>query len=411
MTSAPTAEHIVEQEVRELIRRRGLDPAGGDAAAVRGLIDEVVTDYAERSLVASMPALSDVVQTAKAVADRVIGLGPLQPFFDDPDVEEIWVNEPGKVFVAKAGRPQLTATVLTERQVPELVELMLRASGRRVDLSSPFVDANLADGSRLHVVIPDITRRHWALNVRRFVLRANSLAELVRLGTMPPSCARFLDASVVAGLNLVVAGPTQAGKTTLLNCLAAAIPPRERVITCEEVFELQVDLPDTVAMQTRQPNLEGEGEIRQRRLIKEALRMRPDRLIVGEVRQEECLDLLIAFNSGIPGMTSVHANSAREALAKLCTLPLLAGENVTHRFVVPTVAATVDLVVFLRGDARGRRRVDEVLAVSGRVEEDQIEAGLVFCRADERLLWTGEYPPHPERFHTAGIDPLEVLGS
>ena len=207
------------------------------------------------------------------MADRVIGMGPLQPFFDDPDVEEIWINEPG-MFVAKAGRPQLTTTVLSEEHVHDLVELMLRASGRRVDLSSPFVDATLATAPRLHVVIPDITRRHWVVNIRRFA-RAHSLAELVRLGTMSGQCARFLEAAVVTGLNIVVAGATQSGKTTTLNCLAA-IPPRERVITCEEVFEFQAGLPDTVAMQTRL-NLEGEGEIRQRRLIKEALRMRPDR--------------------------------------------------------------------------------------------------------------------------------------
>lgn len=155
--------------------------------------------------------------------------------------------------------------------------------------------------------------------------------------------------------------------------------------------------------------MEGEGEIRQRRLIKEALRMRPDRLLVGEVRQEECLDLLIAFNSGIPGMTSVHANSAREALVKLTTLPLLAGENVSHRFILPTVASTIDLIVFLRGDGWGRRRVEEVLAVSGRVEEDQVEAGLVFRRAGDRLLWTGEFPPHAERFRNHGFELVEVL--
>jgi len=406
-----TADLIVEREVRELVRQRRLDPGNGDADAVRRLIDEVVADYAERRLVASMPPLAEPGQVAKTVADRVIGMGPLQPYFDDPDIEEIWINEPGKVFVAKTGRPQLTTTVLTEQQVADLVERMLRASGRRVDLSCPFVDATLADGSRLHVVIPDITRRHWAVNIRRFVLRAHSLAELLRLGTMTGQCARFLEAAVVAGLNIVTAGATQAGKTTLLNCLAAAIPPRERVITCEEVFELQVGLPDTVAMQTRQPNLEGEGEIRQRRLVKEALRMRPDRLILGEVRQEECLDLLIALNSGIPGMTSVHANSAREALVKLTTLPLLAGENVSHRFILPTVAATIDLIVFLRGDGWGRRRVDEVLAVTGRVEEDQVEAGLVFRRAGERLLWTGEYPPHAERFRAGGVDLVEVLST
>src|SRR6266516_5153376 len=216
--AAQSAEQIVEQEVRELVRHRGLDPsnANGDANVVRSLIDEVVADYADRSLTAAMPPLADPQAVAKAVADQVGGLGPLQPYFDDPEIEEIWINEPGKVFVAKAGRPQLTTTVLGEQQIRDLVELMLRSSGRRIDLSSPFVDATLADGSRLHVVIPDITRRHWAVNIRKFVLRAHALDELVRLGTMTIACARFMEAAVVAGLNIVVAGATQAGKTTLL---------------------------------------------------------------------------------------------------------------------------------------------------------------------------------------------------
>src|SRR5881227_3929590 len=160
---------------------------------------------------------------------------------------------------------------------------------------------------------------------------------------------------------------------SLLNCLCAAIPARERVITCEEVFELRVPLPDVVAMQTRQANLEGTGEIPLRRLVKEALRMRPSRIIVGEVRQEECLDLLIALNSGLPGMCTIHANSAREAVTKMCTLPLLAGENVGHAFVVPTVASSVDIVVHTARDAQGHRRVREVVAVPGRVEGDVIE--------------------------------------
>ncbi len=391
------AERIIEDEVRELVRRREMDPGGDAVAAVRSLIDDVVADYAERTLTASMPALVEPAAMAKAVADRVIGLGPLQGYFDDPEIEEIWINQPDKVFVAKAGRPILTGTVLSEEQVHDLVELMLRASGRRVDLSSPFVDASLADGSRLHVVIPDVTRRHWAVNVRKFVVRANRLDELVRLGTMTPQCARFLEASVVAGINLVAAGATQVGKTTLLNCLASAIPPRERL------------LPDVVAMQTRQPNLEGQGEIRQRRLVKEALRMRPNRLIVGEVRQEETLDLLIALNSGIAGMTSLHANSAREALDKLATLPLLAGENITHRFIVPTVAAAIDLIVFLRCGRDGRRQVEEVIAVPGRVDGGEIESQPLFCQVAGELLWTGRYPPHEERFLAAGIDLGEVL--
>jgi len=273
----------------------------------------------------------------------------------------------------------------------------------------PTVDAMLPDGSRLHVVIPDITRRHWSVNIRKFVLSANTLDDLVSLGTLTAQAARFLEAAIAAGLNVIVAGGTQAGKTTLLNCLAGAIPARERVVTCEEVFELQLGLPDVVAMQTRQPNLEGTGEIQLRRLVKEALRMRPDRILVGEVRQEECLDLLIALNSGLPGMCSIHANSAREAIVKLCTLPLLAGENVGHGFVVPTVASCVDLVVHTAKDGRGHRRVREIVAVPGRVEGDVIETADIFTNRADRLVRADGYPPHVERFEEAGIDLPRLL--
>lgn len=196
---------------------------------------------------------------------------------------------------------------------------------------------------------------------------------------------------------------------SLLNCLGNAIPARERVITCEEVFELRLSLPDTVAMQTRQPSLEGTGEVRLRRLVKEALRMRPERILVGEVRQEESLDLLIALNSGTPGMATLHANSAREAITKLCTLPLLAGENVSHAFVVPTVATSVDLVVHMMREADGHRRVREIVAVPGRVEGDIIETADVFTTRDGRLVRADGWPPHIERFAIAGHDLVELL--
>jgi pilus assembly protein CpaF len=290
-----------------------------------------------------------------------------------------------------------------------LVERMLASSGRRVDLSSPFVDATLPDGSRLHVAIPDVTRRHWAVNVRKFVVRAWSSADLVGLGTLTTQAAAFLDAAVAAGLNVLVSGGTQAGKTTLLNCLAAAVPPRERVITCEEVFELKVPLRDVVGLQCRQPSLEGTGEIPLRRLVKEALRMRPDRILVGEVRQAESLDLLIALNSGLPGMCTVHANSAREAITKMCTLPLLAGENVSSRFVVPTVASCLDLVVHLALDARGRRRVTEIVAVPGRIEGDVVETADVFTTRGDALVRADGYPPHPDRFARVGADLTALL--
>jgi pilus assembly protein CpaF len=344
------------------------------------------------------------------VLDRVAGFGPLQRWLDDPEVEEIWVNEPGRVFVARRGRSELTTTILGAGELADLVERMLRTSGRRVDMSTPFVDASLPDGSRLHVVIPDITRRHMAVNIRKFVLQAHSLDELVALGTLTPQVARFLEASVAAGLNILVSGGTQAGKTTMLNCLCAAIPARERVVTAEEVFELRVPLPDVVAMQTRQPNLEGAGEIPLRRLVKEALRMRPSRLVVGEVRQEECLDLLIALNSGLPGMCTLHANSAREAVVKMCTLPLLAGENVGHAFVVPTVASSVDLVVHVGTDPSGQRRLREVVALPGRAEGAVIETADVFTTRDGRLVRADGYPPHPERYAALGFDLPALLG-
>ena len=401
-------EAAVEDEVRELIRRRGLDPTA-DPGAVRRLVDEVVAHYDERALASSVPPLADPRAAAAAVFDLVAGLGPLQPFLDDPSVEEIWVNEPGRVFVARRGRSELTTVILTARQVEDLVERMLKSSGRRVDLSQPFVDAQLPDGSRLHVVIPDVTRRHWSVNIRKFVLPAATLDDLVALGTLTAHSARFLEAAVVAGLNILVAGGTQAGKTTLLTCLANAIPARERVISCEEVFELQLSIPDWVAMQTRQPNLEGTGEIRLRRLVKEALRMRPDRILVGEVRQEESLDLLIALNSGLPGMCSLHANSAREAVVKMCTLPLLAGENVAHSFVVPTVASSVDLVVHAMTDVDGRRRVREIVAVPGRVEGDVVETADVFVTRGGQLVRGDGYPPHADRFARAGYDLAELL--
>jgi pilus assembly protein CpaF len=404
-----TAIEIIDAEVRDVVRREGIDPVA-DPGAIRTIVEQVVASYDERSLSRPLPPLGDSQSVTRTVLDAVAGFGPLQAYLDDPTVEEIWINEPSKVFIAQRGRSELTTTIFTATEIRDLVERMLKSSGRRVDLSSPFVDAVLPDGSRLHVVIPDITAEHWAVNIRKFVVRANHLDELVGIGTLTAPAASFLDACVVAGLNVLVAGGTQAGKTTMLNCLTAAVPARERVITCEEVFELKVPLPDVVRMQTRQPNLEGAGEISLRHLVREALRMRPQRIVVGEVRQQECLDLLIALNSGIPGMCTIHANSAREAITKMCTLPLLAGENIGSRFVVPTVAGCVDIVVHLVTEPDGSRQVREIVAVPGRVEGDVVELEPIFAVRGERLVRIDGYPPHVERFERVGVDIACVLG-
>lgn len=310
--------------------------------------------------------------------DPNVVFGPIAHLIADPLVEEIWINSPERIFIAQAGKSQLANLILTSDSVKQLVDRALIWSGRRLDLSQPFVDARLPDGSRLHVVIPEITAEHWAVNIRKHLLRYKTLKDLAEMDVMSVEIANELSRAVKSGMNILVSGGTQAGKTTLLNALATEIPINQRLITIEEVFELQPRVPDLIQMQTRSANLQGEGVVSLRKLIKEALRMRPSRIIVGEVREAEALDLLLALNSGLPGMGTLHANSARDAIAKLQTLPLLAGENISHKFIAPTVASALDLIVQVRLDFDGNRRVVEVARVTGRFENDRAEIETVW---------------------------------
>jgi pilus assembly protein CpaF len=398
----------IADQVRERVRREGVDLGNDHALAAKYVHDEV-RRYSERALGGSVPLLADESLAARQIVATLTGFGALQPFFDDPDIEEIWINAPDAVFVARDGIPELTGVTLGDGEVRDLVERMLQSSGRRVDLSSPFVDASLPDGSRLHVVIPDVTRRFWAVNIRKFNRRIRDLQRLVALGSLSQQSAEFLRMCVLAGQNILVSGATQSGKTTMLNALLAATRQAERVITVEETFELAVGTRDTIGMQCRQPSLEGTGEITLRRLIKEALRMRPDRLVVGEVREAESLDLLIALNSGLPGMSSIHANSARDALIKLSTLPLLAGRNIDSAFVVPTVAACIDIVVHCELGRNGRRRVVEIIAPSGQVNAGVIETSAIFAIEKGALEPTGGFPSRTIKFRNAGLDPVSIL--
>ena len=233
--------------------------------------------------------------------------------------------------------------------------------------------SSLPDGSRLHVVIPDVTRAHYAVNIRKFLTTHRRLGDLVAAGSMPARIAALLADAMAEGRNVLVSGATHAGKTTLLSALIGACPPAQRIVTVEETFELAVAAPDIVALQGRQPSLEGTGAVSLRRLVKEALRMRPDRLVVGEVRDAEALDLLLALNTGVPGAATIHANSAHDALRRLAALPLLAGRNIDAGFVLPAIAASVDLVVHCRRGADGRRFVEEVVDVTGEVIDDAVQ--------------------------------------
>ena len=307
------------------------------------------------------------------IQHQLSGYGPLQQLLDDPSIEEVWVNSTNEVFVARAGISQKLPIAIPQELLSTLVEKMLRATGRRVDRSSPFVDASLEDGSRLHVVIPDITRNSWSINIRKFPNSVYSLSDLVKFESLSSSQADFLANAVALGKNILVSGATQAGKTTLLCALLNEVAKTNRIVTVEETFEIQIENADWVAMQTRQPNLEGVGEISLRRLVKEALRMRPGRIVVGEVREAESFDLLIALNSGLPGLCTIHANSAKDAVAKLCTLPLLAGANISAEFVNPTVGSCIDYVVHCQMLPSGARKVQEIAQVSW----DSVKACLI----------------------------------
>ena len=397
----------LEATVRNRVRDAGIDPRG-EPAQLRALVDATIKEHEAHLLSTTGIPLDDPRGLAAELTASIGGLGPLQTYMDDPEVEEIWANSPHRIFVSRRGRSDLTPLILDDAGVRDLVERMLLSSGRRIDLATPFVDAMLATGERLHVVIPPITQSHWSFNIRKHVVTARRLRDLCSLGMLTPGLAKLLSATVEAGLSVLVSGATQAGKTTLLRALAGAIPAQQRVISCEEVFELGLANHDVVAMQTRSATLEGSGEVRLRDLVKESLRMRPERLIIGEVRGAESLDMVIALNSGVPGMCTIHSNSAREALHKLCVLPLLAGENVTSQFVVPTVATTVDMVVHVHRDSRGRRYVQEVVAVSGRVDNGVIETATIYSD-------TGGCPRRgngtidPERFADIGYDVHQLL--
>jgi len=345
-------------DLATLARRRIVSGGLEVSRALNEVLDEAVEAEPAGAIAA------DETRFKVELAQQLSGYGPLQPLLDDPEIEEIWINSTSAVFVARAGISSVVEIRIEQELLQTLIEKMLRNTGRRLDRSSPFVDASIEDGSRLHVVIPDITRNNWSVNIRKFPNQVYSLRQLVELESLSSSQSKFLSEQVKLGKNILVSGATQAGKTTLLCSLLNEVGNSERVVSVEETFEIRYLGADWVAMQTRQPNLEGVGEISLRRLVKEALRMRPGRIVVGEVRQAESFDLLIALNSGLPGLCTIHSNSAADAISKLCTLPLLAGANITSEFVIPTVGNCIDLVVHCRMLSTGKRIVEEIATVS-----------------------------------------------
>lgn len=310
-----------------------------------------------------------------------LSFGQLQPLLDDPSIEEIWINSPNRIFLARAGRSFLAPLRMTAAEIRDVTERMLAWSGRRVDLSQPFVDARLPSGARLHVVIPDITAEFWTLNIRKRSLLAFTLSDLVKAQALTSEISELIERFIGVQVNILVSGATQAGKTTVLNCLLGSLPSDSRLVTLEEVFELNPSVADHVALQTRQASLDGAGEVTLRTLVRESLRMRPTNLVIGEVRGAEALDLLLALNSGIPGMASIHSNSATDALRKLSALPLLAGANINREFANEAVRENIDLIIHCKQDKSGHRRIAELAIVDKHAAQGklQVEAIASWC--------------------------------
>jgi len=336
-----------------------------------------------------------------ALRERVLllatGLGPLEPLLSDPAVEEVMVNGPGDVWVERAGRIERTGVRFEgEGELMHAIERVLAPLGRRVDEASPLCDARLADGSRVNVVIPPLSIDGPCLTIRRFRSEGFSLRDLVRAGTVGHRVAEFLALCVAARASVLVSGGTGSGKTTTLGALSGTIPAGERVVTIEDAAELRLRQPHVVRLESRPANLEGRGEVTIRQLVRNALRMRPDRIVVGEVRGAEALDMLMALNTGHEGsLTTVHANSPEDALRRVETLALMAGLGLPHAAVREQVASALDVVVHQARAADGRRRVEcvaEVVRAPG-------EAGTreLYRLRGDRPLWR---PPADGRLAT-----------
>ncbi|MCW2802452.1 MAG: pilus assembly protein CpaF [Propionibacteriaceae bacterium] len=349
------------------------------------------------------------------VQDDVLGHGPLQRLLDDPAVTEIMVNGPDMVYVEKKGKLTRSDTrFASEEHLRRVIERIVSRVGRRIDESSPLVDARLADGSRVNAVIAPIAFSGSSLTIRKFSKDPFKVDDLIGFGTMTPEMAELLQACVEARLNIIVSGGTGTGKTTLLNVLSSFIPEGERIVTIEDAVELQLQQDHIVRLESRPPNIEGKGEIGIRELVRNSLRMRPDRIVVGEVRGGESLDMLQAMNTGHDGsLSTVHANTPRDAIARLETLVLMAGMDLPLRAIREQIASAVDVIVQLSRMRDGSRRVTAVTEVQGMEGQTvTLQDAFVFdysagVDANGRFLGktipTGIRPRFTDRFDDMGI--------
>ncbi len=400
---------------RELIRRMDLEKLAGIQADELGgrqrLLAIILQLIAEQSTPLSAP---DRDRLANDILDEVFGLGPLEPLLHDPTVSDILVNTYKNVYVERRGIIEKTNIVFQdEGHLMHIIDKIVSAVGRRIDESSPMVDARLLDGSRVNIVIPPLAVDGPLVSIRRFGSTPISADDLLRYRALTPQMLEVLRGAIRARLNIVVSGGTGSGKTTLLNVLSGFISAHERIVTIEDSAELQIKQEHVARLECRPPNLEGKGAVHQRELVINALRMRPDRIILGEVRSEEALDMLQAMNTGHDGsITTVHANSPRDAIARIGTMAMMGSIALPERAIRAQIASAVDLIVQVARMSDGTRRVTHISEITG-TSGDLISLQDIFLfekhglgpsgNVKGRFLATGVVPKFSERMQAAGI--------
>lgn len=398
---------------RDLLNRVDLEKVAAlRDGRIRGQVLTVVQDLVAKIETPMSAAERD--RLAREVLDEVFGLGPLEPLLKDPTVDDILVNTHKHVYVERAGKLVETNVMFKDDvHLMHIIEKIVSAVGRRIDESSPMVDARLADGSRVNVIIPPLALDGPAVSIRRFGHTPLTAEDLLSNQTLTPPILELLRGAVRARLSIVISGGTGAGKTTFLNVLSANISERERIISIEDSAELQLKQRHVVRLECRPPNVEGKGAVKQRQLVINSLRMRPDRIIVGEVRGEEALDMLQAMNTGHDGsLTTVHANSPRDAVARLETMALMANLNLPERAIRQQIASAITIVVQVSRMSDGTRRVTHLTEITG-MDEEVVSMQDIFLfqkkgvREDGRVIGsfsaTGIRPKFAEKLVASGI--------
>jgi pilus assembly protein CpaF len=373
--------------------------AGSDEDGAEDLADKVLRVVTEQLALDRTPLTREERrQVTREITDDILGYGPLEPLLRDDSVTEVMVNNHDRVYIERKGKIEAAdATFVDNAHLLRIIDKIVSQVGRRVDEASPMVDARLPDGSRVNAIIPPLSLRGPTLTIRKFSRDPYTIDDLIAFGTLTPESAQFLSACVRGKLNMLISGGTGTGKTTTLNALSAFVPNDERIVTIEDAAELQLQQEHVITLESRPPNIEGQGEIRIRELVRNALRMRPDRIIVGEVRGPETLDMLQAMNTGHEGsLTTIHANSPRDALARLETLVMTAGVELPHRAIREQISSAFDLLVQISRLVDGSRRITHVTEVL-RMESDVITLQDVYVAKP------------PEEDEASGAKPVRLL--